>query len=294
MKKTLLIGAALLLGVIVLVSNSNGQDKEKSKKKKSKGTTITINDGDTIINGKRYSELSKEEKEEFKKMQEKLEKEMKFKTIELDKKMKALDKEMKALDHEMIIIGDSFDEEISVGEDGERVVIRSTKTPRAPRVPHVPRAPHAEGFAEIPPIPDLPDFNFEFNGHRGFVFNSDDDANAQVFIFNNDGKKTVIKMLNASPDDLKKIGAKANDDISLYPNPAKDQLTLNFNFSESAPVSITIYDMEGKVIKTESIKDYKAGNYEKVYSLSEFENGSYLVEFAQKDKKVVRKIIIKK
>lgn len=291
MKKTLLIGAALLLGVIVLVSNSNGQDKERSKKKKSKSTTITINDGDTIVNGKKYSDLSKEEKAEFEKMQAKFEKEMNFKSIELDKKMKALDKEMKALNREMVIIGDSFDEEINIGEDGDKVIIRSRNAPRAPRAPHAPR--HAE-FPEIPPVPELPHFNFDFDGEHGFVFSNGDDANAQVFIFNNDGKKTVIKMLNANADELKKIGAKTNEEISLYPNPAKDQLTLSFNFSESSPVSITIYDMEGKIIKTENIKDYKAGNYEKVYSISEFENGSYLVEFAQKDKKIVRKIIIRK
>jgi hypothetical protein len=283
MKKYLIISSALLLSVVVIVSGSKGQSSDKDNKKSGKILTVNITDTDTIINGKKFKSLSKEEKEEFRKM----EKEMKGKHIKMERKRKDLDKEMQALNKKMMIIEDGDINTIDFDGDDSKIVIRKSIAPRAPRPPH-----HPVDVEGIPPFPELPElgemqaFEFHINGER--------DENAQVFTFNDGGKRTVIKMMQASPAELKKIGAEKTEEIKMYPNPVKDQLTLSFNFSESLPVSITIYDEEGKQVKTETIKDYKAGNYEKTYSISEFENGSYLVEFAQKDKKIVRKIYINK
>lgn len=292
MKKYLIISAALLLSVVVVVSGSKGQSSDKDKKKAGKILTVNITDKDTIINGKKFKSLSKEEKEEFRKM----EKEMKGKHIKMERKMKDLDKEMQALNKEMVIIEDGDINTIDFSGDDSKIIIRKSMAPRAPRPPH-----HPKDVDGIPPFPEMPELGemqaFEFNTAPGSFkmhFNGEGDENAQVFTFNDGGKRTVIKMMQASPAELKKIGAEKTEEIKMYPNPSKDQLTLSFNFSESLPVTINVYDTDGKQVKTETIKDYKAGNYEKTYSISEFENGNYLVEFVQKDKKIVRKIYIDK
>lgn len=292
MKKYLIISAALLLSVVVIVSGSKGQSDDKSKKKDKKMLTITISDKDTIINGKNFKDLSKAEKAEFYKM----EKGRKSSEVEMRKNMKEMKKNMQTLNKEMIILDDDDINTIDFSGDDNKIVIRKSVKPRAPRPPH-----HPVDVDGIPPFPEMPELGemqaFEFNTAPGsfkFHINGDSDENAQVFTFNDGGKRTVIKMMQASPAELKKIGAEKTEEIKMYPNPSKDQLTLSFNFSESLPVTINVYDTDGKQVKTETIKDYKAGNYEKTYSISEFENGSYLVEFVQKDKKIVRKIYIDK
>ena len=290
MKKYIIYSAALVFGLVVIVSGSKGQDNEKGKKKESTIKTINITDKDTLINGKSFRKLSKAEKAEFLEM----EKEMKGKHIKMEKRMKKLDKEMEALNKKMIIVEDGNINTFDFDGDDSKIIIRKSVSPRAPRSPRAP-----EGVELVAPVaPGFPDMEeFEMNiSPRAFHFhiNADQDEDAQVFTYNDGGKRTIVKMMQANSEDLKKIGVTKSDEIKMFPNPAKDQLTLSFNFSNSAPVKITIYDEEGKQIKTENISDYKTGDYEKTYKLSEFENGTYLVEFAQGSQKIVRKIFLEK
>lgn len=289
MKKIIIYSATLVFGLVVVVSGSKGQGAEKSKKKESKIKTVNITDKDTLINGKSFKKLSKEEKAEFLEM----EKEMKGKHLKIERKMKDLDKEIESMNKKMIIIDDDIST-IDVDGDDSKVIIRKSVSPRAPRAPR-----HPDGMRiEAPVAPGFPnEEEFEMNfSPKAFQFhiNSDRDEDAQVYTFNDGEKRTVVKMMQASSEDLKKIGVTKSDEIKMFPNPAKDQLTLSFNFSNSSPVKITIYDEEGKQIKTETINDYKSGVYEKTYSLSEFENGTYLIEFAQGSQKIVRKIYLDK
>lgn len=292
MKKYIIISATLVLGLVVVVSGSKGQGKEKDKKKDGKILTVNITDKDTIINGKRFRDLSKSEKEEFRKM----EKEMKGKQVKMDRRMKDLDKDMQALNKRMLILDDEEINTIDFDGDDSKIIIRKSVAPRAPKPPRAPH--HPDGIDMVPPSPEFPIMEeFEMNmSPKAFKFhiNTDRDEDAQVFTYNDGGNRTVVKMMQANSEDLKKIGVSKNEEIKMFPNPAKDQLTLSFNFSNAAPVKITIYDEEGKQIKTETIADYKSGNYEKTYTLSEFENGTYLVEFAQGSQKIVRKIYLEK
>lgn len=296
MKKNLIVsGTILLFGLIVITGSSlgNSNDKEKknkAKKGKEKGTVIQITESDTLINGNNFRNLSKKEKEEFLKNNEKFE----FDRNNFEIEMEKFSKEMEKMNKEIIILNDSIEKNFSYSfNDGEnRIIIRSPKPPHPPRAPRSPKHSRSSlEFMEAPELPELPGFSSD----RVFTTSPRaEDENAQVYIFKEDGKNIVIKLMKASPKDLKKIGVKEEENVSMFPNPAKDQITLNFNFSDSAPVTINIYDIEGKLVKSEIIKDYKSGNYEKTYSMSEFENGTYLVEFVQNKTKVVRKISIQR
>lgn len=299
MKKNLIItGAIVLLGTIVIASASMGKGDEKSNKKKSKhpkekGTIILIDENDTLINGKNFRDLSEKEKEEFLN---------RHKNFKLDQKqfeleMKEFSKDMEKLNKEMIVINDSIENGFSFSfsdEDG-KVTVRAPKPPRAPKHMKHPKHPGANvEIPEIPELPEVPNFEFHFDDEVFARAPRANDENAQVYVFKDSDKNIVVKLMKANPKELKKIGAKNEEEIKMYPNPAKDEITLNFNFSESAPVTINIYDLEGKLIKSESIKDYKAGNYEKTFSMNDFENGSYLVEFVQNKTKIVRKLSIQR
>ncbi len=286
MKKYISISAlTLLLGVVVVVSSSKGQDSDKNRKKKKENSQmiITINETDTMVNGKKFSELSEKEKAAF-------EEKNKMMHIKMERDMKKLNKEMKELNSEIIILSDEFAKDLKM-KDGERVV-RMYKH-KAPKAPVAPEFPEFGELPEIPEIPGHPEIKFFNDGeHRVIVRTGDRENVLQSYVFNDGDSKTVIKLMNASDEDKKKIGIKEEEEIKLFPNPAKNELSLNFNFSDAAPVNINIYDMDGKVVKSETIKDYKGGNYEKVYKIDEFKNGSYLVEFSQGKQKVVRKLRI--
>jgi hypothetical protein len=282
----------LLLGVVVVVSSSNGQDK-KNKKKKEKGSMqISMTENDTIVNGKRFRDLSAAEKAAFEKKTAELKIHHEKMSRELDQEMKRLNQDMQKLHSEMIILNDSLLSEFEFDDDDKSVRIYRHKAPKAPRAPRFPE------FSEMPPMPDMPEiprFEFNFDGEGKYSIVSDEEQEGmQVFMFNDGNKKTVIKLMKATENDLKKIGAKKDEEIKMFPNPAKDQLSLSFNFSEASPVTINIYTNDGKLVKSETIKDYKGGNYEKMYSLNDFENGIYLVEFIQKELKIVRKLSVQR
>ncbi len=279
----------LLLGVVVVVSSSNGQDKNSKKKKEKSPMIITITDTDTIINGKNFRDLSAAEKKEFEKNNSELKLDSKKMHVKMEHDMKRMNTDLKKLNSELIVLNDSILKEFEIDDEEGTVKIYKHKAPRAPRHPELGEMP------PMPEIPELPHFKFNFDESGNFVFANDEaEEGMQMFVFNDGDKKMVIKLMKASEKDLKKIGAKKEEEIKMFPNPAKDQMSLNFNFKEASPVTINIYNNDGKLVKSETIKDYKGGNYEKTFNLLDFENGVYLVEFVQKELKIVRKLSVQR
>ena len=282
----------ILLGVVVVVSSSNGQDKKNKKKKENSPMIISMNDTDTVVNGKNYRDLSAAEKAAFEKKTAELKINHEKMSRELDGEMKKLNVEMRKLNSELIVLNDSILSEFEFDDKEGSVKVYKHRAPRAPRAPRHPK------FSEAPPMPELPElphFKFNFDEDGNFAFTNDDaEEGMQMFVFNDGDKKMVVKLMKASEKELKKIGTKKEEEIKLFPNPAKDQLSLNFNFTEASPVTINIYDRDGKLVKSETIKDYKGGNYDKTYNMLDFENGVYLVEFVQKELKIVRKLSVQR
>ena len=273
MKKYIIISATLILGLVVVVSGSKGQGKDKDKKKDGKILTVNITDKDTIINGKKFKELSKAEKEEFRKM----EKEMKSKKVIMDRRMKDLDKEMQTLNKRVLVFDDEDISTIDLDGDDSKIVIRKSVAPRAPRAPRAPH--HPEGIDVVPPSPDFPSMEeFEMNiSPNAFKFhmNSDRDEDAQVFTFNDGGNRTVVKMMQANSEDLKKIGASKNEEFKMFPNPAKDYITINL--ASDIAVNYLISDILGRKLATGNTAQ------QKTIDISTLAPGMYLLSFSDND-----------
>ena len=76
--------------------------------------------------------------------------------------------------------------------------------------------------------------------------------------------------------------------IEIYPNPVKDNLILFFP-DEYKNVTVTIYNMIGIVVRSESFNQVKGEiKFDKIDNLE----GMYLVQIKTNDKQVIRKIII--
>ena len=91
------------------------------------------------------------------------------------------------------------------------------------------------------------------------------------------------------------VGVEELDGISnltLYPNPVMDELTVNFEAVSNSTISIEITDVTGKVVFTESLGTLTNGNHNKVIDMSGYASGMYQLSFVSNDSRVVKQITV--
>jgi len=84
--------------------------------------------------------------------------------------------------------------------------------------------------------------------------------------------------------------AKENQ-ISIYPNPAKDEFYIKFPSSTIGKVSLEIYDMSGKLVSSE---DKISPDAKKAVSTNNLANGTYMVKVKGLGFEAASKVIVKK
>lgn len=83
----------------------------------------------------------------------------------------------------------------------------------------------------------------------------------------------------------------AKNNISIYPNPAKNEFFINFPSNTLGKVSVEIYDMSGKLV---SSKDKISPDAKKAISTSSLINGTYMVKVKGAGIDVASKVIVNK
>lgn len=68
-----------------------------------------------------------------------------------------------------------------------------------------------------------------------------------------------------------------NSGLSVYPNPMNDHGTITFNLGASTDVTISIYNLEGRLAKTIKAGKLSSGEQKIQFSTDEFTKGTYLV-----------------
>ena len=79
------------------------------------------------------------------------------------------------------------------------------------------------------------------------------------------------------------IDKNLSNQFAVFPNPVKDKLIIS-KISQNA--SITVYDMQGKLIKTQTLKSDSA-----TLDLSCLDSGVYILKFTSNDTREKKKII---
>jgi hypothetical protein len=77
--------------------------------------------------------------------------------------------------------------------------------------------------------------------------------------------------------------------LSMYPNPATNEVTLVFNSGKKANVVINITDVSGATVYHENVGQVLGGS--RVVPLTSFTPGVYMVELASGDEKIVQKLV---
>jgi len=102
----------------------------------------------------------------------------------------------------------------------------------------------------------------------------------------------IDSVRNLNPFGIEKVIA--NDNISIYPNPANSQFTINYNLSKSADVDIRIFDLTGKEIKIleQGFKD-RGKNQKTFYPANEnIRKGIYFIKLKFNQNTYTRKLVI--
>lgn len=82
-------------------------------------------------------------------------------------------------------------------------------------------------------------------------------------------------------------------EVSVFPNPATDKATVNFNTVNASDVSIQVVDVTGKVVETVSLNNVAAGANSTELNIAGFATGIYSVVVKTNDSSVTKKLVIK-
>jgi hypothetical protein len=86
----------------------------------------------------------------------------------------------------------------------------------------------------------------------------------------------------------------AGNQISVYPNPSGGRSIVELNIAENAMVSLKLYDMLGREVRTVVSEKMQAGNHVMETNVSGLENGIYYYHLNINDKKTTYKLMITK
>ena len=95
----------------------------------------------------------------------------------------------------------------------------------------------------------------------------------------------AIPMVKA---DLKK------DNLAVYPNPMTSQGNISFNLAGNEPVTITIYNMQGRVIKELNLGMQGAGNHIVPMETADLPSGTYFASLTAPDIRKTSKFVVVK
>jgi hypothetical protein len=88
---------------------------------------------------------------------------------------------------------------------------------------------------------------------------------------------------NNSTTDIKLINEPGTDNLTIYPNPAINQLQINYESTEPGKVQIEIIDLHGKVVEKQILNNQNGTNHVTI-SVTQLPAGLYLLCFQSNNK----------
>jgi len=133
------------------------------------------------------------------------------------------------------------------------------------------------------------------NSSKPLAYQFDDRNAAQIF----DGKHVYyrLKMIDRdgsfeySPVRMVDFTSEVAEEISVYPNPFKDQVNLGFTVSENAAVQVEILDLYGKVVYKGNFNQVAGEAGINVPALNKLATGIYVIKVAKGENVLTRKLI---
>ena len=107
------------------------------------------------------------------------------------------------------------------------------------------------------------------------------------------GADTISKVLNVIPVGIEENSSTIGN-VTLYPNPTDNLVNISFDLATNEDVSVNIYDMSGKLVKSIPSQSLMNGSYEMSIETSELTQGVYFTNISSTSfSKNYRLVIIK-
>ena len=82
--------------------------------------------------------------------------------------------------------------------------------------------------------------------------------------------------------------------IKVYPNPVSNFTNINYDVKQAGTVTFNVYDLRGRLVKTQVLSQQPKGSCKLTLDCSSFENGTYLVQAINGNNRVSGKFIVNK
>ena len=93
---------------------------------------------------------------------------------------------------------------------------------------------------------------------------------------------------------IEPINASKNIELSLYPNPSKEQTTISYNLNTAADVELLVYDITGKLVKTLFKEKQLKGSHQATFNTTSegIYTGIYFVKLTVDNNSIVKKLVV--
>jgi hypothetical protein len=108
---------------------------------------------------------------------------------------------------------------------------------------------------------------------------------------NGDKQAFYNLVLTPAPLSISETNININE-VTLYPNPSKEDAIINFSLSKHSQILINITDLNGKIVSSQMNEEANAGSYSKKLDLSDLNDGTYFVKIKSDDNSVTKKLVI--
>lgn len=305
-KKLLLLNCLLAVVIITTSKKVKAQEKEQKEVK----IAIIINDGDTTVNGKKFKNLSEEEKTELRKEFTQVEKRrISMNAPKFNKSMAVTIK--KSADNDSLIIvtdstrmrnfsytfngnapkvyefkrdsllrkldGMNIDREIilgrSLGDDMDWEMVHPRRA--------MPGRPNLNNRVEflMPNSPNSNNFSYSTTDNDGFT--------TRINYTISEPSNTDLK--NTFKDEKIAFNSLNISDVMLVPNFSTGKTTLTFTSKAKGALNIKMIDSAGNAILSEN-KTLVGESYSNTFSASR--NGNYFLQITQGSQTFIRKVTV--
>lgn len=114
--------------------------------------------------------------------------------------------------------------------------------------------------------------------------------NASGTIANSNGTRSVVAISCAGKKDAADFSM--TSDVTVFPNPSSDFISLQFNNVAAKKVDVIIYDINGRMVKKLEVNPSQDASDQRI-DISTFSNGTYFVNGIIDNKEFVKKFIKK-
>jgi hypothetical protein len=85
---------------------------------------------------------------------------------------------------------------------------------------------------------------------------------------------------------------KENVNWSVFPNPANENINIEFFLNEAQSITIDMIDVTGKVVKSYSINRANAGIHKEIINLNSYSRGLYFIKLSGTSITSVKKLVL--